>query len=222
MEILHGVHQIPGVQGNCYLLDRDGLVLIDSGLPRSSKKILSYIRDTMHRDPRDLQYLILTHYHPDHVGNAAVLKRSTGVKIAIHEADADYLAQKKPAPSLKGIQGKILGVLMFLWPCEKVTPDLKLYGGDTICGLRCIHTPGHTPGSICLYDPEHGVLFSGDTVITRKGVVSGPPLYATYDSGLATESVKKLSELDFEYLLPGHGVPITTRAAEKVRAFYRG
>jgi hydroxyacylglutathione hydrolase len=222
MEILPGVHQIPGVQGNCYLLDRDGLVLIDSGLPRSSKKILSYIRDTMHRDPRDLQYLILTHHHSDHTGNAAVLKRSTGAKIAIHEADADYLAQKKPAPPLKGVRGKALGVLMLLWPCEKVTPDLKLYDGDKFCGLQCIHTPGHTPGSICLYDPECGVLFSGDTIITRKGDVSGPPPSATYDPDQAMDSVKKFLELDFEYLLPGHGVPITSRAAEKVRAFYRG
>lgn len=222
MEILSGVHQIPGVQGNCYLLERDGLVLIDSGLPRSSKKILSYIRDTMHRDPRDLRYLILTHYHADHTGTAAELKRSTGAKIAIHEADSEYLTQTKPMPPLKGVRGKILGVLMFLWPCEPVSPDMKLNDGDHICGLECIHTPGHTPGSICLYDPVLGVLFSGDTLITRKGVVSRPPPAATHDPDQARESGKKISGLDFRYLLPGHGTPITTQAAEKVRAFYRG
>jgi len=52
--------------------------------------------------------------------------------------------------------------------CEPVNPDILLHDDDCIGGLYCIHLPGHTPGSICLYDPEPGVVFYGDTLTTKK------------------------------------------------------
>jgi hydroxyacylglutathione hydrolase len=219
MEIISGVHQIPGVQGNCYLLERDGLVLIDSGLPKNSKKIISYIRNTLHKDPLDIRYIILTHYHVDHIGNAAELKKISGAKIAIHEDDTDYLLGNKASLPLKGFRGKILGLLMLLWPVQPITPNLQLYDGDQICGMQCIHTPGHTPGSIVLYDPNLKLLFSGDAVVTKKGVVSGPPPSATHDMAQAMESARKISQYDFEYLLSGHGIPVMEKGSEKVREF---
>ena len=116
MEILQQLYQVDGVQGNCYILERDGLVLIDTGLPRNSKKILSFVTDTLKRDPKDMKYIIITHYHADHAGNVAELRRATGAKVAIHEADADFLAGKKTMPPLKGLRGQVLGLLLFLWP----------------------------------------------------------------------------------------------------------
>lgn len=221
MEIIPQVHQVDGVQGNCYILERDGLALIDTGLVRNSKKILAYIRDSLKRDPKDVKYIIITHYHADHTGNVAELRRITGAQVAIHEADADYLAAKKAIPPLHGLRGKILNVLLFLWPGEPVDPDILLHDGDTIFGLECIHTPGHTPGSICLQDRALRVVLCGDALLTKDGKVSGPPPSATPDMAGAMASVKKISLLDFDILLSGHGIPMRPRASEKVLEFSR-
>lgn len=220
-EILPGVHQVPGVQGNCYLLERDGLCLIDSGMPRSTTKILSYIRNTLKKDPRELQYIILTHYHLDHIGSAAPLSEITGAKIAIHEADTGYLTGKKNPPPLKGVRGKILGFLMIFWPIQVTEPHILLHDGDQICGMQCIHTPGHTPGSICLYDSALSLFFVGDAFTSRKGNIGSPPASATHDPAEAFISGKKISRFDFDHLLSGHGLPVIGKAAEKVRNFYR-
>ena len=221
MEILPGVYQVPGVQGNCYLLERGGLILIDSGLPWNSKKIVSYIRDTLGRDPLDLRYVILTHYHADHTGNATDLKEITGAKVAIHEEDADYLAGKKPIPHLKSLRGRLITLVSYLWPISSVSPNLLLYDRDKIYRLECIHTPGNTSGSISLYDPELRLLFSGDAVITRNGMVNGPPSWAIPDMDQAMQSVEKISRYDYEYLLPGHGMPITQQGTQKMQEFHR-
>ena len=219
MEIVPNLHQVDGVQGNCFLIGRDGLVLVDTGLARNGKKILSYITDFLKKDPRDVTFIIITHYHADHTGNVAMLSQATGAKVAIHEADADYLAGKKSVPKLKGLRGTVLNALLFLWPVQPVVPDILLHDGDSICGLEVIHTPGHTPGSICLYDREDRVLFSGDTLTTKNGVVHGPPPTATPDMAQALRSARKTAALDFDILLSGHGTPVRPRASEKVAEF---
>jgi glyoxylase-like metal-dependent hydrolase (beta-lactamase superfamily II) len=221
MEIVTGINQIDGVQGNCFLVEREGLVLIDTGLPRSGKKILAYITGTLRRDPHDVHTIIITHYHADHTGNVAELRRATGAKVAIHAADADYLSGKSPAAPLKGIRGRVLGLLMFLWPCEHLDPDILLHDGDIIAGLRCIHVPGHTPGSIALLDPERRALFCGDALLTKDGNVSGPPPAATDNMPQAMESVKVLDRLDYDVLLSGHGIPLMPQARDKVAEFIR-
>lgn len=221
MEILPEIHQVDGVQGNCFLLDREGLVLIDTGLPRNNKKILSCIRDTLKKDPKDLKYIIITHYHVDHTGNAAELRDITGAKVAIHEADADYLGGKMPMPPLQGLRGRILNILLFFWSAKPVNPDILLHDGDSICGLQCIHTPGHTPGSICLHDPALQVVFCGDALLTKNGIVSGPPPSATPNMAEANTSAKKISHLDFDILLSGHGIPVRPHASEQVAGFCR-
>ena len=78
MEIIPGIHRVDDVNGNCYLIVRDRLTLIDTGLPRNSKKILRYIENTLKRTPSDLATIILTHYHIDHTGNVSELKKLTG------------------------------------------------------------------------------------------------------------------------------------------------
>jgi hydroxyacylglutathione hydrolase len=218
-EILPGVNQVPGVTGNSYLLDRDELVLIDSGIPRSSKKIISFIQGNLHKNPRDLKYIILTHYHMDHVGSVADLVHITGAKVAIHEADAGFLTCAISPLPLHGIRGFILEHLMIFFPSKPANPDILLHDWDKIAGLICIHTPGHTPGSISLYDPEIKVLFVGDALTTRKGIISDPPLSATHDLAEAMESAKKISLLDVKVLLSGHGVPVTGQVGEKLRKY---
>ena len=221
MEIVPGIHQINGVNGNCYVIVRDGLILIDTGLPRTSKKILGYIQDTLKRKPSEISTIILTHHHIDHTGNVYELKNLSGAKVAIHEADADFVSGRKTPPTPKGGRGMLFRLLGMFFRSKFVEPDIKLKNGDTIDGLTCIHTPGHTPGSICLFDPVSKVLFAGD-ILRYDGVkISGAPSQFTMDIGEAQRSVIMIASLNFDILLTGHGIPLKSGAAEKVRDFAR-
>jgi hydroxyacylglutathione hydrolase len=219
MEIIPGIHQIDGVNGNCYVIARDRLILIDTGLPRTSKKILSYIQDTLKRNPSELSTIILSHYHIDHTGNVCELKNLSGAKVAVHEADADFVAGKKPHPAPKGRLGLPYRLLGIFFRPAFVEPDIRLKNGDTIAGLTCIHTPGHTPGSICLLDPVTKVLFAGDILKYDGEKISAAPPQFTMDSEEAQRSITMIATLDFNILLCGHGIPLKSGVAEKVRIF---
>ena len=132
-------------------------------MPKNSAKIVKYIQDILKRKPSDIKTIVLTHFHIDHVGGASDLKKLSGAKVAIHEADADYVSGKKTQPVPSGAKGMIVKVLIPLFfGSRPVEPDIHLKDCDTIAGLTTIHTPGHTPGSICLFDPASKILFVGD------------------------------------------------------------
>ena len=218
MEIVPGIHQVDGVNGNCFIIVRDELTIIDTGMPKNSTKIVKYIQDILKRKPTDIETIVLTHFHIDHVGDAGDLKKLSGAKVAIHEADADYVAGKKTPPVPGGGMGIIVKVLMPLFFRSKpVEPDIQINDGDTIAGLTAIHTPGHTPGSICLFDPASKILFVGDLLrFTGNKIDIGPlPL----DSGEVQQSIDKNAALDFDIMLSGHGVPLRPDASVKVREF---
>ena len=90
---------------------------------------------------------------------------------------------------------------------------------DNIAGLVCIHTPGHTPGSICLLEPSLNILFAGDTLRFDGVKIEGPPPQFTLDMGEAQYSIKKIATLDFDIMLSGHGIPLRPEASLKVRDF---
>jgi glyoxylase-like metal-dependent hydrolase (beta-lactamase superfamily II) len=222
VEIVPGIHQIDGVNGNCYIIVGDGLTLIDTGLPHGTVQILAYLRNVLRKNPSDVRTIVLTHFHIDHTGNVVDLKRASGAKVAIHEADADYVSGKKARPSPKGARGLLMSVMgRLLFRTPDFQPDILLRDGAAVAGLACIHTPGHTPGSICLLDPGTKVLFSGDLLRFDGVKIEGPAPQFTPDMGGAMQSVKKIAPLDFEILLSGHGVPLKAGASERVREFAR-
>lgn len=83
-----------------------------------------------------------------------------------------------------------------------------------------VHTPGHTPGSISLYDPVRRLLFAGDAVRFVNGKINGPPERFTLDMQQAIQSIQKISQLDFDVMLSGHGEPLKPDASERVKEFY--
>ena len=209
-EILEGVHYVDGSNANSYLVKQsDGtLTLIDAGMQSNGRKILGYITMKMSRTPSDVRTIVLTHCHVDHVRGAAALKAATGARVVVHEGDADFVSGKARYPSPGGAMGFVFGAMSPFFRTTPVEPDQRLKEGDRIGRFAVIHTPGHTPGSIALYDEENKVLFVGDTVQFRNGKLEGSPPRFTQDRARAKASVERLSSLDFHFLLSGHGEPL--------------
>jgi glyoxylase-like metal-dependent hydrolase (beta-lactamase superfamily II) len=84
-----------------------------------------------------------------------------------------------------------------------------------------VHTPGHTPGSVCFYQPERKIIIVGDALNFRRGRLGAPPPLFSPDMVKAHASIDKVAALDFEICCFGHGPPLMESAAEQVRAFAR-
>jgi glyoxylase-like metal-dependent hydrolase (beta-lactamase superfamily II) len=217
VKIVEGIHQVDGVNGNVYLVEKeDKLILTDTGLPRNDKKILNYIK-SLNRKPSDISWIVITHFHIDHVGSLKKMQEATGAKVAVHELDADFVAGTKPAPKPKNLMIKALSSVMKATPVEV---DLRLKENDKVGGLVVIHTPGHSDGSISLLDAERKVMFVGDAARFRNGKIEGPPEQFTLDPSKAKDSIGKISTYNFDVMLSGHGEPLMPEASEKLKAFY--
>ncbi len=136
----------------CYIVSCEATkkaAIIDPG--GNEDRILS----TCRADDLQVEYLIATHGHPDHVCANGPLKEATGAAIVMHRADAEFFGR-----------ADIRGFFSQLGLPESPPPDILVEDGDTITfgnqSLQVIHTPGHTPGGICLYSTPD--CFTGDTL----------------------------------------------------------
>ena len=217
MKIADGIYQVEGVNCNVYLAeDGDKLILIDTGLPRSDKKILKAIKE-LGRKPEDVTTIIITHFHIDHIGSLKKMKQATNAKVAAHELDADYIAGTRPAPKPKNLMIKALNSVM---KADPVDLNIKLKDNDKVGRLTVVFTPGHSEGSISLYDSERKVMFVGDAVRFMDGKMQGPPERFTSDPQKGEESIGHLATFDFDIMLSGHGQPLMSEASKKVKEFY--
>ncbi len=222
--VLPDIHEIRGVAGsNIYLVRKDqGFGLVDAGWPMDRKAIIKGL-ELLGAEPADLKTAVVTHYHGDHMGTIRSLKKMTGLTAAIGAHDVEFAIG---ARSYERFEVELSRKIFYsvLYPLFRYRPfqvDLALEEGDTVDllgGMQVIHTPGHTVGSICLYSRERSILFSGDLVRNENGILEGPPPQFTPDPEAAAHSLRKIAKLDFEALLPGHGLPIVTGASQKLRA----
>jgi hydroxyacylglutathione hydrolase len=217
VEIVPGIHWVEGFRCNVYILVDKELTLIDTGLPRKAKKILSYITQVLHRKPSDLKLIIITHAHLDHTGSLKAMKDATGAKIAAHPEDAEFISGHKRMGAPKGGIGIVFKLMRPFIKADFVEVDRPIIEGDVVAGLKVVHVPGHTPGSIALLDEGKKVLFSGDTLSYRDGKVVGPPEKFTMDPKAAVTSIARIKALDFDLMLCGHGQPLRPEAGRKVR-----
>jgi len=142
-----------------------------------------------------IKYIINTHGHPDHVCGNGMLKEATGADIVMHSADADFFSQERVEQFFSQLG---------LPPSPPV--DLRVEDGDTIKfgaeKLTVIHTPGHTPGGMCLYSPPN--LFSGDTLFA--GGVGRTDFPGGSTQQLLDSIKNRLLSLPAETIVwPGHG-----------------
>jgi len=220
LEILPDIHRVDGVNANVYLLlDENELMLIDTGMPGSARRIIDYV-NRINRKPSEIATIALTHCHVDHMGSAQQLKELTNAKVAVHREDAQFVLGEKAQPSPKGALGILFKAVSPFFRPKPVRPDIVLNDGDRVGELVVIHTPGHTPGSISLYDSERKLIFVGDTVRYANGKIGGPSKRFTPDMNGALRSIGKISRLEFDTMLGGHGDTLKPRASDYVREFY--
>lgn len=209
--------KIKGANSYLYISDNGDISIIDTGMPGNAAKILSQI-SKMGISMEKIKYLILTHSHIDHIGSVADLKKITGTKVAIHEKEVPYLTGEKKNKR-KGLIGLIFGILLNFIKNPNIDPDIILKDGDFIGGLKVVSSPGHTEGSISLYNAET-VLFSGDAIITDKHTnIKGFNKLAASDIPEAVKTISEIKHLEFEVLLPGHGKPVLKNASDKLKEY---
>jgi len=221
MEIIEGIHRVDEASSNfahsnVYLvIDGKEMLVIDTGTSGNAKKIVAYIQK-IGRQASEVSTIILTHYHMDHVGSAKELKDITKANVAAHLEDADFVAGKKSFPKPKNILFR--AVSSFIKPTP-VEVDVVLKDGDRIGNLTVISVPGHSPGSIALFDEQRKILFAGDTLRFDGGKVTGAPKQFTWDTAKEKKSIEKMSKLDFDIMLPGHGELLKANASKAVKEF---
>jgi glyoxylase-like metal-dependent hydrolase (beta-lactamase superfamily II) len=205
VRVTDDIERVEGTRvGNAYLVvGGDGLLLVDTGAFGGAARILATIHG-LGRQPRDLRHIVLTHWHPDHMANAAELRRLTGATIAIHELDAPVLAGiERPAKGRRA-----MGLLLRVFGITPIVADVVLRAGDGIGGLEVIHAPGHTAGSIALRGDD-GVLFTGDALLgDRHGRLQPPDPGLSLDPAAATASAETLRSIGARLVLAGHGAPV--------------
>jgi glyoxylase-like metal-dependent hydrolase (beta-lactamase superfamily II) len=172
-----------------------GKILVDAGLPPMAIRPYKDEIDT----------IVLTHCHFDHTARIKEIAFMCKAKVAIHKNDARGLVDDAQSLSMN-----------FGARSPGIAPDIILAEGDTIGELTVIHTPGHTPGSICLFSERDSVLISGDTVFSDG-------CFGRYDflGGSRVElarSLTRLSHLDIEGLYPGHGEPVAHGGSRHIAA----
>ncbi|MCD6474282.1 MAG: MBL fold metallo-hydrolase [Thermoplasmata archaeon] len=179
-----------GFESNVYLIMDEKIALIDAGTGFETKNLIKEIEE--YADKIDI--IILTHEHLDHCGGAAKLKKHFNAKVAMHERGSIAVEE--------GIFSEFFNARI-----ERTRVDIKLKGGEIIklgeYELHVIRTPGHSMGSICLYEPNKKALFSGDTIFLYGGI--GRTDFPGGNATLFKKSIEKLSKLDVKALYPGHG-----------------
>jgi len=181
---------------SAYILARGGeAAIVDTGNPGSADAIERAL-GTLGLGWSNVAHLVLTHRHNDHIGSAAeILNRANGANGYAGAADIGSI---------------------------NVPRTLRTVAeGDRVFDLQVVTAPGHTAGSICVFDPVAKLLVVGDAMGTSGGKPSLPGAQFTADMTQAKQSILKLGGLAFDTLLVGHGDPITSGASALVAALGR-
>jgi glyoxylase-like metal-dependent hydrolase (beta-lactamase superfamily II) len=235
MKVAPGIYQLklpmsdsPLRHLNCYLIEgKDGWLMLDTGwhTPDTFNTLETGLRD-LGLDVADIATIVVTHIHPDHFGLAGKIKHlSPRTQLLMHRWESDLIESRYikfanlrdkigamlqrhgvPLLNMSALQSASMPALQFV---TVTFPDDVLYGGEImntgVYNLEVIWTPGHSPGHICLYEPQNKLLFSGDHILpsitpnVSYHVQSGDNPLGDY-----LYSLQKLRNLPVDKVLPAH------------------
>ncbi|MEW6593113.1 MAG: MBL fold metallo-hydrolase, partial [Candidatus Hadarchaeota archaeon] len=184
-------------------IDDEVVTLIDAGTGDYFDEIARGM-EVAGLSPKDIDLLVNTHCHFDHAGGNPGFIKASGCEVAIHKLEADYLRRGDNEVTCASMFGREMESVEVQRELEERD---KLDLGEMI--LEVINTPGHTAGSISLYDPAKKILFTGDAIFC-DGV--GRTDLPTGDEKALVASLNRLAKLDSEQMYPGHGPFLTSEA----------
>jgi glyoxylase-like metal-dependent hydrolase (beta-lactamase superfamily II) len=219
---------------NVYFIDCAEPTLIDTGplTPDAYRTLTTGIKNLGY-ELTCIRRIFLTHWHPDHIGLAGKLRTVCNAEICAHERDLpiieDYITKYEKLVTIHraymakaGMPDTLIEQILqysnvIARTAEPVAVDRVLNDNDRFryndeLELRIIHSPGHTSGSISLYEPKNKVLFTGDTLlkeITTNAFFKGPQKDELVGVAYYQQTLQRLQQLDVYEIYPGHGENIT-------------
>lgn len=221
--VAEGVHRLGSRWVNFYLLvDGGSVTVIDAGMPGFAAQLRPAL-DQIGRGPNDVEAIVLTHTHTDHLGVLPALVEQSGAQVFVPAKEADILRGERKPVAPKGVLSSIwrLNMLRFVAHAASSKGLSNITFSDCIPydegdqldvpgRLRPVATPGHSHGHMALHSDAANVLFCGDALATfavNTGA-TGPMLHPfNEDSDLALRSLDRLVEVDAGTVLFGHGDP---------------
>jgi glyoxylase-like metal-dependent hydrolase (beta-lactamase superfamily II) len=245
-----GVHAIPLAtpfavgRVNCYLIEDEPLTLVDTG-PNSGKSLdaLETLLAAHGRRIEELELIVLTHQHMDHLGLVEILARRSGARVAAWHELAPYLRHFTAAAATDdafamtvmrrhGVPESLatalsVGTAAYRAFGSSGEVDLPLHDGSVLefagRSLTALHRPGHSPSDVILHDPQRRMVIGGDHLLSR---ISSNPLVSRPLGGDASgvgerphaletyiASLRATRALDVGLVLGGHGPPVTDHVA---------
>ncbi len=180
--------------------------LIDSGIFMKTKYLIQELNKNNYK-LQNLKSIILTHCHCDHIGGVKELLDNSNAKVIAHKNDVPYILQKAIIDGpYKGMMIEEQKTMKYL-NCVVPRVDIQLESDSVVDNLQVINVPGHTPGSIALYEKDKKYMFFGDVIRESKkeGLSIGKPEKFNVDSKQVYKDAEKLLSYEIEYGLLSHG-----------------
>ena len=195
---------------NCVIVFGNKITLIDTGTKGSAADIFDYIKKNG-RDIAEVETVILSHSHPDHIGSAAEIKEITGCRVVAHENERDWIEsietqmKERPVPGFLQLTDRSVKLDGFLVHGQVIE------AGENV-SLKIIHSPGHSKGSINILFPEDRILFTADSIPVKNDI----PVYDNfYDLMNSLHRIR--TNPDYAILLTSWTPPLTDR--EEIEKF---
>ncbi len=203
VEVLEGVHSIDLSEAGdhsleCWVLNcGEGVVLIDAGMQEDALDRIGAELGSIGKGWGDVDLVLITHKHGDHIKNLPRVKELTGAPIKSQRLEAP-LIEAAVGVEVEGLDhGEVV---------------------DYCGGIEVIHVPGHSEGNCCYYMRGLKAVIAGDTIFgDEEGNLTAPPERYCLDVEQATREMRRLLDYDFDYLLYTHGKDVMKDAKEKVK-----
>ncbi|HDP97229.1 MAG TPA: MBL fold metallo-hydrolase [Euryarchaeota archaeon] len=203
------IQMLPGVGFECnsYLIRDEKSILVDVGSEGRADELKGFVTD--HLGGKNIDKIVLTHTHYDHAGGARRMQDLTGAKILVHPAEGERLSSGDNTLTLEDMFGERMR--KFEW--SPIDEGSRIETGTGV--FEVMHLPGHSIGSIGLWEESSRSLIVGDTVFSDGGI--GRYDLPSGDFRTLVSSIERLSKMEIENLYPGHGGAVFGDGSEHVR-----